>query len=367
MPAGRGSAAFSVAPSMAPDRFPGTAGGKYLRSTIGRPDILAAGYVQHTFGAPGGGLIALWSLKNTGAPLWAAATGAGVASLDWAAEAAGLLAVGQMDGTVAVYDVRARQAAPVMAAGRGSGGHEDPAWHVRWVARGPERGEALVSISTDGRVTQWATSKGLEPTDLMRLKRVPPAPPTLSGGKPLGPSGGGGAAAPEPFISRHAGGMCFDFSGLDGRAYLVGTEEGAIHLCSTSYAEQYGASFAGHLGPATALLAFQTGCDEVADAAWCPSNATAFAAVTAGGRVEVWDIASSVHRPAAAFAAAEDAAMTCLAFAPTAPILAAGGTAGCIAAFRLHGVPREGESPGDAVMRLEAALAANTVRRVPGG
>ena len=36
-----------------------------------------------------------------------------------------------------------------------------------------------------------------------------------------------------------------------------------------------------------ALLAFQTGCDEVADAAWCPSNATAFAAVTAGGRVEV--------------------------------------------------------------------------------
>jgi len=51
------------------------------------------------------------------------------------------------------------QAAPVMSAGRGGGGHDDPAWRVRWVARGPERGEALVSISTDGRVTQWATSK----------------------------------------------------------------------------------------------------------------------------------------------------------------------------------------------------------------
>lgn len=51
------------------------------------------------------------------------------------------------------------QAAPVMSAGRGSGGHEDPAWRVRWVTRGPERGEALVSTSTDGRVTQWATSK----------------------------------------------------------------------------------------------------------------------------------------------------------------------------------------------------------------
>ena len=75
----------------------------------GRPDILAAGYGQHAFGAPGGGLIALWSLKNPGAPLWSAATGAGVASLDWAAEAAGLLAVGLLDGTVAVYDARSRQ------------------------------------------------------------------------------------------------------------------------------------------------------------------------------------------------------------------------------------------------------------------
>lgn len=75
----------------------------------GRPDILAAGYGQHAFGAPGGGLIALWSLKNQGAPLWAAATCAGVAALDWAAEAAGLLAVGLLDGTVAVYDARSRQ------------------------------------------------------------------------------------------------------------------------------------------------------------------------------------------------------------------------------------------------------------------
>ena len=75
----------------------------------GRPDILAAGYGQHAFGAPGGGLIALWSLKNPGSPLWLAATGAGVASLDWAAEAAGLLAVGMLDGTVAVYDARSRQ------------------------------------------------------------------------------------------------------------------------------------------------------------------------------------------------------------------------------------------------------------------
>ena len=63
----------------------------------------------------------------------------------------------------------------------------------------------------------------------MRLKRVPPAPPTLGGGKVIGPAGGSNAAAPEPFISRHAGGMCFDFSGQDGRAYLVGEQKPAMY------------------------------------------------------------------------------------------------------------------------------------------
>jgi len=89
-----------------------------------------------------------------------------------------------------------------------------------------------------------ALAQGLEPTDLMRLKRAPPAPAPASVGGAAPGDGGGGAAgpadggalaaplprggaaaarsAPEPFISRHAGGMCFDFAGQDGRAYLVG-------------------------------------------------------------------------------------------------------------------------------------------------
>lgn len=43
---------------------------------------------------------------------------------------------------------------------------------VRWVDKGPERAEALVSVSSDGRVTQWSMSKGLECSDLIKLKRV---------------------------------------------------------------------------------------------------------------------------------------------------------------------------------------------------
>ncbi len=38
--------------------------------------------------------------------------------------------------------------------------------------KGQERGEVLVSASTDGKVIQWSMRKGLEHTDLMRLKRL---------------------------------------------------------------------------------------------------------------------------------------------------------------------------------------------------
>lgn len=42
----------------------------------------------------------------------------------------------------------------------------------------------------------------------------------------------------EAFISRLTSGMTFDFSARDERVYIVGTEDGWVHRCSTSYNEQ---------------------------------------------------------------------------------------------------------------------------------
>ena len=38
--------------------------------------------------------------------------------------------------------------------------------------KGVERGETLVSISTDGRVVEWSMKKGLSFSPLMVLKRI---------------------------------------------------------------------------------------------------------------------------------------------------------------------------------------------------
>lgn len=43
---------------------------------------------------------------------------------------------------------------------------------MKWVNKGAELGESLVSISTDGRVVEWSMKKGLSFSPLMVLKRV---------------------------------------------------------------------------------------------------------------------------------------------------------------------------------------------------
>ena len=65
-----------------------------------------------------------------------------------------------------------------------------------------------------------------------------------------------------------------------------------------------------------ALLTFPGGQDAVTDAAWSPSNASVFAATTAGGMVQVWDISSSVVQPLCRMGdLGAGERMTCLAFA----------------------------------------------------
>ena len=47
------------------------------------------------------------------------------------------------------------------------------------------------------------------------------------------------------------------------------------------------------------VLTLQAVNEEVNDAAWCPACSTVLASATAGGRLELWDLAQSVVKPAA--------------------------------------------------------------------
>ncbi len=112
-----------------------------------------------------------------------------VTSVSFSTASASLLAVGLLDGSIMIYDLRKRQNTPVLQNGYVSFlvlysltilllcreiQHHDPVWDLKWVDRGAERGESLVSVSTDGRILMWDIKKGLEVrSELMRLRRVP--------------------------------------------------------------------------------------------------------------------------------------------------------------------------------------------------
>lgn len=51
------------------------------------------------------------------------------------------------------------QAAPTESSKVGDAKHSEAVAQVRWVDRGADQGELLVSISPDGRVTSWSLSE----------------------------------------------------------------------------------------------------------------------------------------------------------------------------------------------------------------
>ncbi|EGB09149.1 hypothetical protein AURANDRAFT_25101 [Aureococcus anophagefferens] len=314
-------------------------------------DVLAVGYGGFSYAAPKGGLVLFWSLRNPVYPERVLSLPSGCTAVDFSKNTPHLLAVGMHDGTVAIFNVRREEqgvlATPVLDSEHTPGKHMDPVWQVQWVDKGTERGESLVSISTDGRVVEWSMKKGLEESTLMVLKRV-------------GDS--------EGVISRQASGLCFDFPHDDAAIYLAGTEDGLLHRCSCSYNEQYLETYAGHTGPvyrircspfwAPAFLSCSADwtvklwsqkdaapahsfhsvdlSDVVHDVAWSPHRSTIFASVAGDGRIEIWDLDQSTLDPVS------KAGSTAVLFAKNAPVLVVGDATGNVTCYCIKGMAKNG-------------------------
>ncbi|KAL4448518.1 hypothetical protein ABPG75_005737 [Micractinium tetrahymenae] len=378
------------------------------------PGLLAVGYGRLEYAVSSAGLVAVWSLANPTHPLWHATTACGVSALDWSGRSAGTLAVGFFDGSLALYNVRSgsssgasagrgrgssssesssttkplARAPPGCAAGGSGGGHAEPVWRLRFVPKAADSGdEMLVSISSDGRLLEWKHAQGLERTELLRLKRQHGS---AAARRLQGPAKEAQASA-EGYLGRAAGGTCFDFCPADPRTYLVGTEDGGVHRCSTAFTEQYIQSYGGHLAPVyqvcwspsvpslfltasadwsvrlwseaqpRSLWTFQlpNSKAEVADVAFCPGASTLFAAA-AGNTLQLWDVERSVLAPRAT-ATRFGVRLTALAFSRTAPVVVVGADDGVVSVYSLAGMYQVDGEGGEASeqeqrQRLEAAL-----------
>ena len=229
-----------------------------------------------------------------------------------------------------MYDLRLSASAsnaPLLQSCHSTGKHREAVWQVKWVQK--DRGEQLMSISSDGAMMQWNMKKGLIPKPLMSLKR--------------------GQESKEG-LSREGSGLCFDFplstpsssSSSSASQYYAGTEDGIIHRCSVSYNEQVLDNYIHHTGAVYAIrcnpfvpdlflsashdwttalwtsandtplavikggeaastmpgaLTPSTGGSDVMDLAWNPALSCVFAQCTRDGRLEVWDLEQGLLDP----------------------------------------------------------------------
>ena len=270
------------------------------------------------------------------------------------------MAAGFQDGRVVIYDVRRKDDGCVLDIGDNAGKHHDPVWELKWIEKSSiiaddHSGEFLVSVSTDGRVTQWQIRKGMEYSDLMSIKSL---------NKNINSS------TKASFISRQAGGLCFDFHPRDSNTYLVGTEDGYIHRCSSSYNEQYLESYSGHTGPVYKVkwspfsqgvflscsqdwtirlwnmdeeqdvFKFQNGKDAITDIAWSPCSSTVFGCVSTDGRLEIWNLMTSTLDPVVVQAVL-DRQLTSVLFASKSPVLLTGDDNGVVNVYKYFKITTE--------------------------
>jgi len=341
-----------------------------------------------------GGLVLFWSLKNPTYPERVIRTRHGVTALHFSSIHPNMVAAGSHDGSVMIWDLRRPSDAPVLRSGSSVSSHNDQkhtdiVWETRWVDQGPEKQppELLVSVSNDGNVLQWSLKKGLEQMLLMPLKRI--ANPFLGANCVY--------KHKEGIVFRKSSGFCIDFPRHDPSTYLVGTEDGLVHRCSTSYNEQYLDTYYGHSGPVyrvrcnpfmshafltcsadwtmklwttkpphghppeTPLLTFQSTdlYDSVNDVVWAPQNSTSFAAAMDDGRIELWDLAEKpldpivVHYPQAD---EPQRRRTCVRFSPNSPVLVAGDDQGSVDVMRMYNTNQSYYSDQEQQDRLAAVM-----------
>ena len=337
-------------------------------------DLLAVSYGEYESLSQKPGLLLFWTLKSPKFPERIIKAPSGLICCHFSKKNPNLIATGSCDGVVAIYDVRKKGDKPAAESSQMLEKHIDTVWEVKWHDQGSEKGENLISISSDGRIVEWSIKKGLECRDLLGLKK--PTNPNQKDDK-------------EAAVFRNSVGFSLDFPKDQYMLYLASTEEGTIHKCSLSYNDDLD-TYWGHSGPVYKVRCSpfwsnimltcsadwtvqvwdwrrdevplfscrsQDLCDSVNDIEWSPHSSTIFSCVCDDGRVEIWDLSKSKTVPIITKKSkTRGDPGTMVKFCQEFPVLVTGNSKGIVDVYRLKNLEQEPLTKDEHRKRLEDAV-----------
>uniref|UniRef100_A0A6I8NLR2 Dynein axonemal intermediate chain 1 n=1 Tax=Ornithorhynchus anatinus TaxID=9258 RepID=A0A6I8NLR2_ORNAN len=315
-------------------------------------DLFAVGHGSYDFLKQNRGMILLYTLKNPSFPEFIFGCESGIMCLDMHADHPYLIAVGQYDGNVAIYNLKKPPLSqPAYKSSAKSGKHSDPVWQVKWQKDDIDHNLNFFSISSDGRIVSWTLVKNeLLHSDVIKLTIEGVTPETTN----------------EVQLHNIGCGTSFDFHKEIDYLFLVGTEEGKIYKCSKSYSNQYLDTYDAHnmavdavsWNPYHPKIFISCSSDwtakiwdhtikspmfifdlnsAVGDVAWAPYSSTVFAAVTTDGKTHVFDLAVNKYEAICSqpVVAKKKNKITHVKFNPIYPILVVGDDRGHVTCLKL--------------------------------
>jgi dynein intermediate chain 1, axonemal len=331
-------------------------------------DLFAVGFGSYEYTKGDiGGVIAVYSLKNTTNPEMQIPTESGVVSLAWNPNKSGLLVVGLYDGKVQVYDIGSKKQIkkPLVFSSPLKQSHTDPVWEVKWQPETEPGHYEFISVSSDGEVYSWVIGKNdAEREELVRLVSVAVSVGAKTGSRENSRDDlfvGGGILE---------SGLCCDFSPFNDDLFLIGTEEGVIHKCNKQLKNQFIMTYytgkesqienhsmaiysvkwspynpdlflAGSadwtvklFDNSLCLLSFDLK-QAVGDVAWAPFSSTVFAATTADGLIHCFDLNLNRQEPIAVQKIVKKSKLTKIVFSEVDPVILVGDERGSVNCLKL--------------------------------
>lgn len=187
-------------------------------------DLLAAAYGDPDIDSKSPGFLLFWTLKNPLNPERVIQTPRGITSCHFSNKNPYYIVCSDYAGEIMIYDLRNSNNKPIADSTELKDKHTDIVWEVKWVERPNDKNEMIVSISSDGKVKEWSLKKGLEVTDLMKMKKNISFPD-----KNISPFLKYDRVIKESLIFRDANGLSFDFPKNDTTVYYISLEECTIH------------------------------------------------------------------------------------------------------------------------------------------